>query len=50
MATVAEPNAQASTETLPPPTVVTNPEAATSPPAANDTSPPHPASREANDD
>jgi cytoskeleton protein RodZ len=50
MATVAEPNAQASTETLPPPTVVTNPEAATSPPAANDTAPPHPASREANDD
>ena len=48
MAPVSEPNAQAST--IAPPTVVTNPEAAASPPADNDSPPPHPASREANDD
>lgn len=50
MATASEPNAQASSETIAPPTVVTNPEAAAPPPAGDDTSPPHPASREANDD
>jgi cytoskeleton protein RodZ len=50
MAPVTEPNAQASSETIAPPTVVTNPEAAAPPPAGDDSSPPHPASREANDD
>ena len=48
MAPVTEPNAQAST--IAPPTIVTNPEAAASPPSGNDTPPPHPVSREANDD